>query len=340
MVPRTSPSGMLILSYFITHRKLFFETNHVFGAYSGETVEGQCGRHCEGGPTDTIGIFEFDTRTNKVVGTHSSAGSAAAAATFTSPDGEHIVMFGMNGGESVQILQANANGQKSSLVYDIALDFNITNVEDFPVFEDFAFVKHHNLNLFVLSSSNENKVAIVDLTGSSPKTDYVTFKNEPFEGRARTRQVEWVYGTDYVWVSGPSDQNAAYVIDVKNKVHKKTLDVNTGALRSVVNFDFLGLSNQLDHHFNRGSGSSSPGSSSGGGYYYSSAESSNLRSNDSDSDRNGLSIAAVVLSTIAIVAVFVNLAMTAARTNKTPAEKETIHPSKMEEQSLAVPSVN
>ena len=90
------------------------------GRYGSENItvngvmkEGMCGRHCTGGPTDTIGIYEFDTNTDTVVGSHAFIGRAPVDAPFASRDGEHIVIFGMNGGETVQILKAGEPGVAS-----------------------------------------------------------------------------------------------------------------------------------------------------------------------------------------------------------------------------------
>ena len=80
---------------------------------AGELIEGQCGSHCRGGITDTIGVIEFDTNTDTVVGTHRFVGSAPVYAPFASPDGKHIVMFGLDGGKTVEILKAGESGQKS-----------------------------------------------------------------------------------------------------------------------------------------------------------------------------------------------------------------------------------
>lgn len=66
-----------------------------------------------GTAADSIGVYEFNTLTDTVVGTHKFVGGAAIDAPFTSPDGEHVVLFGMNGGRTVEILKAGPNGQKS-----------------------------------------------------------------------------------------------------------------------------------------------------------------------------------------------------------------------------------
>jgi len=87
---------------------------HTFFSFiSGVTTEGQCGRHCAGGPADTIGVFEFDTVTETVIGNHQFVGSSGVDTPFTSPDGEYIIFFGLNGGKQIDILKPGENGAKS-----------------------------------------------------------------------------------------------------------------------------------------------------------------------------------------------------------------------------------
>ena len=103
--------------------------------------EGQCGRHCRGGPTDTIGVMEFDPATEKVIGQHSFVGSAPVNAPFASPDGEHIILFGMNGGKTVEILKAGSSGFKSVRTTTPELSINPTGfVDSTHVF----FIHSHN----------------------------------------------------------------------------------------------------------------------------------------------------------------------------------------------------
>lgn len=177
--------------------------------------------------------------------------------------------------------------------YDLDLDFETALVEEAAVFDDFAFIQDATNNLFVVASAADNKVAIVDLNANPPKADYVAFKNGAFEGRPRSRQVEWAPTTNYVWVSGPSD-NDAFVIDfVEKKVVKSFSDVDVSKLLSVVNNHFLARAQRLHDH----------------GYY---PESSSAQAfHDDDNENNVLSIVALALSLVALLAVFTNLVLTA-----------------------------
>ena len=68
------------------------------------------------------------------------------------------------------------------------------------MFDDFAYIQQGDMNLFVVSSSSDYKVAIVDMNSPNKDVSYVILKNMPYVDRSRSRQVEHVEGTDYVWV--------------------------------------------------------------------------------------------------------------------------------------------
>ena len=158
----------------------------------------------------------------------------------------------MDGGKTVQIYEAGANGVKSMLKHDIPLDFNVTNVEDDPVYSDHAFVKTTigdvDIDLLVLSSANEHKVALIDFSSDIPAVTYVTFKDELKTDRARTRQIEWVDGTEFVWISGPREiADNIFIIDLLKGEHVKTMSINDPRkFVSVINYDLLGLTETIE----------------------------------------------------------------------------------------------
>lgn len=283
-----------------------------------QILEGQCGRHCQGGVTDNIGVLEFDTRTEKIVGTHNFVGDAPVHEPFSSPDGKHIVMFGLNGGRKVEILKAGASGVKSEVEHVIDLDFNYTNVEEYGVFDDFAFVQTNDMNCFIISSSNEYKVAIIDM--NTLNVDYVVYKDVPYDGRARGRQVEWAEGTKYVWIGGTT-QDEAYVIDIETKSLVRTFtEVDPRRILSVTHHAFNGMAND----------------------YVSYMANQNILSTSKSSKSEGtdtLSIVALALSCVAIAAVVASLFVGKASTPK-PSKQEsaplTSQP-KVDDPSLAVP---
>lgn len=285
-----------------------------YGSYNitldGKLVEGQCGRHCAGGVRDTIGILEFDTNTDTVVGTHSFVGSAPVETPISSPDGEYIVLFGLNGGKLVTILQAGETGEKSSVAYNIDLDFNTTLAEDDNVYSDLAFINHKGKDLLILSSAAENKVAIIDMSKSQPEASYVMLRPGAFEGRVRSRQLEWAVDTDYVWISGRSYKEI-YVVDFMKKELVRTFENNeVRKLLSVINNDFLDLTSQIEtqwvesdvfsKHNSDNSDDTSTSSSSN-------AMKLNDNSGGNDDNNNILNYVSIVLSIVALVAVIFNV---------------------------------
>lgn len=317
-------------------------------------TEGQCGRHCRGGPTDTIGILEFDTNSEKVIGMHNFVGSAPVYAPFASPDGKYIVLFGMNGGKTVEILKAGTSGFKSNIDAVLTLDFNTTNVEDYNVFDDFAYIQKGDMNLFVVSSSSDYKVAIVDMDSPNKDVSYVMLKDTPYVGRSRGRQVEWVEGTDYVWIGGRQDYEA-YVVNVATKKLVRTFtEVDTRKLVSVTHYSFLEQANDFGSYLGQtgaasaatvqnvetkasSSEDSSPSSSSASGVAVSAKAAGD---NEGDEEGNDtLAIAALALSCIAIAAV---LASFFANNSKASGqEARPLNQGKTDEPSVSVPpSVN
>ena len=150
---------------------------------------------------------------------------------FTSPDGESIIFFGMDGGKTVQIYEAGANGVKSMLKHDIPLDFNVTNVEVDYVYSYHAFVKTTVddvfIDILVLFLAIEQKVALIDFFSSEPPSIiYTTLKYEIKKNMARIRQVDWVDGTQFIWISWPREiQNNIFIIDLLTGWHVKTMTI-------------------------------------------------------------------------------------------------------------------
>ena len=75
-------------------------------------MQGQCGR-CDGvAGVDTLGVYEFDTINERIVGNHVMP-SGLGGDPFSSPDGKYIVLVGRNGGEKLRFLRTGSNGQRS-----------------------------------------------------------------------------------------------------------------------------------------------------------------------------------------------------------------------------------
>lgn len=181
------------------------------------------------------------------------------------------------------------------------------------MFNDFAFIQDKDRNIFVLSSYAENKVALIDLSLSSPTASYITFKTGNSTATA-SRQVEWARGTDYVWISGAAE-NELYVLDIAKKQLVTTVkDVHTTYLLSVTNFERLGLWNMINS-----------GSSGGRGDSTTPEELQRLAgvggANNKDDGPDAVAIAAIVLAAVAILVGVANLVQT--RSNSSSSNNRT-----------------
>merc|ERR1712238_306775 len=194
-------------------------------------------------------------------------------------------------------------------------------------------------NLFVVSSSSDYKVAIVDMDSATEGdsdyvVDYVQLKDIPYEGRSYSRQVEWGEGTNYVWIGGQQDDEA-YVIDLSTKELIKTFtEVDPRKLLSVTPYGFLGMADEYRSHMQDSMGSSSQT----GATYYSAL--GNGSSSDSFSGSDKLSIAALAMSIVAIAAVLASFfakSHQASSPSKNDGALAVTSTKKMDDPSLAVP---
>jgi len=199
------------------------------GPFAGQTVNGTCGGGCEGSKADVIGVLEFDTVGEKFLGGHQiKEGTGFGATPEASPDGKHIVLFGNDGAQNLRVLRAGANGVKSTVAFDIPLQF-----ENVPAgseaLRDFAFVKWNNHDIIALSTGYDNNLAIIDLDATPPKLHNLKLSDaaETTGGRSG-RMIEWAYGTNYLWVDAASAKEI-YVIrlsedgDVTKAVVERTI---------------------------------------------------------------------------------------------------------------------
>jgi len=215
------------------------------GPFAGGVAQGQCGR-CDGiVGVDTLGVLEFDTSTDTFVGQHVMP-DGAGGDPFGSPDGRHIVLVGRNGGEVVRILSAGKPGEESTVAFDLALGFSTLDEETSAVYSDFAFIQTSasdgmgdgiDRDMIIIASGTENKVAIVDVSTGSPQITIVTMRDDTeLTARRNRRQVEWVVGTQYVWIDG-TNQEEIYVLDIDSKQVVRTVKgVPTTKMLSVENF--------------------------------------------------------------------------------------------------------
>jgi hypothetical protein len=153
--------------------------------------------------------MEYDTVSDTFIENHNiKEGTGFGATPEASPDGKHIVMFPNDGGQNIRVLKAGSNGEPSTLAFDIPMDFSSV-APGREATADFAFVQWKNHNILALSSSGDSEVALVDLSESPPKVRKLQLSTAT-EGTGGSN-VEWAYGTNYLWVAG-NDADEAYVI--------------------------------------------------------------------------------------------------------------------------------
>jgi hypothetical protein len=212
------------------------EVTMTTGPFAGQTKQGRCGR-CDGiKDIDILGVYEFDTTTDTIVGNHVMKGNYGGD-PYPSPNGDYIVLLARDGGTNIRILKTGASSEKSTVYADLALGFNSTNNEDDQVFNDFAFVEYEGKDIVVFASGTENKAAVVELNngGDSVKVTKIDLG----DGGAYTRDsrnVEWAVGTPYVWIDGHANEEL-YVIDIlQNKLVKTITGITTSKMLSVQNY--------------------------------------------------------------------------------------------------------
>jgi hypothetical protein len=181
------------------------------------------------------------------------------------------------------------------------------------------------MNCFVVSSSSDYKVAIVNM--DTLEASYIMLKDIPYEGRRRSRQVEWAEGTQYVWIGGREDDEV-YVIDLEKMELVRTFtEVDPRKLLSVAHHQFMGMADELSDYMSDNTNLMSSSQNS--------AMSGDSGSNDT------LSIVALALSCIAIAAVAASLFVKKTAVKIPPQESAVGAKSNADDPSLMVPpSVN
>jgi len=300
------------------------------GPFAGSVTQGQCGR-CDGiAGVDTLGVMEFDTSTDTFVGHHVMP-NGAGGNPFGSPDGRHVVLVGRNGGEVVRILRAGKPGQESVLAFDLKLGFDTTDEETSAVYSDFAFIQTSasdnmgdgkDRDLIIIASGTENKVAIIDISLATPKVNIVTMRDSTdITAKRNRRQVEWVVGTQYVWIDG-TNLEEIYVLDVDmKKVITTVKGVPTTNMLSVENFAAKRTNSLIEQQIAAAISDFVPSmtnsvqsdSSDGDVSIKSQKATSELNENDSDIDPVG--IAALVIGLCALIVGVANMVYMSRNTN-------------------------
>eukprot|EP00527_Entomoneis_sp_CCMP2396_P000851 CAMPEP_0198140926 /NCGR_PEP_ID=MMETSP1443-20131203/4010_1 /TAXON_ID=186043 /ORGANISM="Entomoneis sp., Strain CCMP2396" /LENGTH=576 /DNA_ID=CAMNT_0043803503 /DNA_START=78 /DNA_END=1808 /DNA_ORIENTATION=+ len=207
-------------------------------AKPGVLQQGRCGTTCSGSEADVLGVVEFDTQTNSVVGNHFSKNGFGARARV-SPNGDLIFLLEDNAlDNNMRILRAGKNGKPSTVAYDIPLGFNHT-------MRDFLLIEDADRKIVIMASNEQNVLHMANLNEVNPKVHSFTFKEG--ENTGNRRQLEWAEGTDYAWISGRASDDVAmhetYVIEIpgnnleETKVVKTLKGVSASKMKYVINFE-------------------------------------------------------------------------------------------------------
>jgi hypothetical protein len=111
--------------------------------------QGRCGTTCSGSEADVLGVVEFDTQTNSIVGNHFSKNGFGARARM-SPNGDLIFLLEDDPlDNNMRILRAGKNGKPSTVAYDIPLGFNHT-------MRDFLLIEDDDRKIVIMASNEQN----------------------------------------------------------------------------------------------------------------------------------------------------------------------------------------
>jgi hypothetical protein len=204
----------------------------------GVLQQGRCGSTCSGSEADVLGVVEFDTQTNSIVGNHFTKDGFGAKARM-SPNGDLIFLLQNNPlDNNMRILRAGKNGKPSTVAYDIPLGFDHT-------MRDFLLIEDGDRKIVMMASDEQNVLHMANLNEVNPKVHSFTFKEGNTTGNRR--QLEWAEGTDYVWISGrANDDNAmheTYVIEIPGnnlegaKVVETLKGVSASKMKYFVNYE-------------------------------------------------------------------------------------------------------
>ena len=147
------------------------------------------------------------------------------------------------------------------------LGFSSFGAEKSPVFNDFAFIQGDGRDMIIVASGTENKVAMIDMSGGSPRISKVTISSNSAstaDDRFR-RQVEHVRGTPYVWIAGHKTDEV-YVVNIDSKRLVNTLTgVKSTKMLHVENYERKQTLELIQNMIGNGGSVSSDGSGSGSG---------------------------------------------------------------------------
>lgn len=286
---------------------------------------GVCSGGCEGSRADTIGVVEFDTVNKVFVDNHNiKEGTGWGADPVSSPDGKWIVLLGNDGGQYIRLMQAGSNGESSaSTIRDVAMNFE-GGTPGITVVSDVAFVQDANREILIVGASTDNNIVLVDLkTWATRKINLAPGVAESTGGSSRN--LEWAIGTDYVWING-GESKEAYVLKIPGGINTASIDrtlndIAPGQMLFVNNYErqraaqmaqgiAAGVQNAV-----KTEAESTPTMTTSSSSSSSSMSSSNANVTPESNDSDVLSIVAIVLGSIGLVAGLGALALVSSQQN-------------------------
>lgn len=202
--------------------------NVTTGPNPGINLEGTCGHGCEGSPADSIGVYEYDTNDDHIVGNWQIR-DGFGADPYVSPYGDFVALFGNNGGSTVRLLKPSMTGGLSKLWADVEVGFNTEGPSIDKAVSDSVFIQDSKHNVAIFTSTLSNSIVIVDLSGDTPITrDLLLSEGDEItsnHGRGARRNVVWAVGTDYVWVDAEVTEEFHIIkLSPDGDVNKATLE--------------------------------------------------------------------------------------------------------------------
>lgn len=107
---------------------------------------------------------------------------------------------------------------------------------------DFAFVTDDSRNILVLGASTDNNLVLVDMRDNSFRMRKLALTSDAESTGGNDRRIEWVAGTNYVWVSG-GEAEELYIVELPTssinsaKVAKTITGVPDGDIIFVENYE-------------------------------------------------------------------------------------------------------
>jgi len=204
-------------------------------------VNGTTSGSCEGSKADTLGVYEFNTKTDELVASHNiKEGTGFGADPAASPDGKYIVLMGNDGGQNLRVLMAGENGAASTVIADIPVEFEGGSPGQISI-SDFAFVTNNDKTVLVVASGGDNNIALIDMDTVPLTMRKLSLTTASESTGGRSRAVEWSIGTDYVWING-AETNEVYIVEIPGgditaaRVMKTLQEVSAGQMLYVKNW--------------------------------------------------------------------------------------------------------